>query len=273
MKPLELGATLHVAADPRTSFSSLAALGLTTAQIFPPYSLDAAATKAAADENGIEITAVIAHFEGEDYANIPTVSRTVGLVPLATREERTAHFLRLAEFAAVIGVHQVQTHIGFVPEDEADPNYAALVEHTQSICDHLAVENQIFALETGQETAKTLARFLTDVNRANLRLNFDPANMIMYGNDTPLAALELLYPYIQSVHIKDGIWPAQSGQLGAEAPFGEGQVDFPTFLPRLLELGFRGSLTIEREIEGEAQKRDILTAISGVEEILKAAGV
>jgi L-ribulose-5-phosphate 3-epimerase len=269
MKPLEIGATLGVAEDANSSFAKLAALGLTTAQIgVDPYR-DAAEVAKAAKDNGIEITSVIAGFAGESYADIATVARTVGLVPLATREERTERFLKLAEFAKELGVAQVQTHIGFVPEEETDPLYGPLVEHTRAICDKLAESDQIFALETGQETAGALKRFLTDVGRPNLRVNFDPANMIMYGNDKPLDALEVLYPYIVSFHIKDGVWPEEEGKLGHETPFGEGLVDFPTFLPRLIELGFRGSLTIEREISGEAQRLDMIRAKEGIEEIIK----
>ena len=120
-----------------------------------------------------------------------------------------------------------------------------------------ARQGQTFALETGQETARGLRRFIEDVGRPNLRVNFDPANMILYGKDRPIPALDVLMPWIDGVHCKDGRWPTQAGQLGEETPLGAGDVDLAAWLARLLALGYRGPLTIEREISGEEQRRDI----------------
>ncbi len=266
--PLSIGSTLHLLNDLDTSFSPLRELGIFTAQIFPPSSLDVNSTRDAARKAGVEITSIIAHFDGEDYADIPTVERTVGLVPHSTRESRLAWLQQLARFGRELGVRQLQTHIGFVPEDAHDPRYAPVVEMTRLICDELSVAEQIFALETGQETAATLERFLIDVARPNLRLNFDPANMILYGNDEPLAALELLHPHIESVHAKDGTWPTQPNQLGSETPLGEGDVNWEKFGARLLELGFRGTLTIEREIEGAQKWSDTSRAKAWLEKLV-----
>lgn len=270
-KPLAIGSTLALSNDLPASFAPLREADIPTAQVFPPPSLDAQATRSAAADAGIEITSIIAHFAGEDYADIPTVERTVGLVPEATREERLAHLRELAHFGRELGVAQIQTHIGFVPEDASDPRYPDIVQMTQNFCDELAADGQLFALETGQETAATLARFLTDVNRSNLRLNFDPANMILYGHDAPLTAMELLFPYIESIHAKDGTWPTQKDQLGSETPLGEGDVDWPTFGALLLERGYRGTLTIEREIGGEAKWRDVAKAKAWLEELVEKA--
>jgi sugar phosphate isomerase/epimerase len=264
VEPLSLGVTLSLRDDARAAFARLHDLGLPTAQIYAPESnlIAPGDVLAAAGETGAQITSVIAHFAGESYTDIPTVSATVGLVPEATREARVSELLGVAAFAKAIGVRQVQAHIGFIPEDASDARYAPLVAMTQEICDQLSMTGQVFALETGQETAATLLRFLNDVERANLRVNFDPANMILYGNDNPLKALELLFPFIESVHAKDGAWPTEAQKsvqgLGTEMPLGEGDVDIPRFLTILLDLGYRGAITIEREIEGEAQKLDIL---------------
>ena len=258
--PLSIGTTLSLGSDLDASLAPLRELGIPTAQIFPPASLDAGATREALSRAGVEATSIIAHFAGEDYADIPTVERTVGLVPEGTRPERLAHLLELAAFGRELGVRQLQTHIGFVPENAGDARYAAIVEMSQGICDDLAQSDQLFALETGQETAATLLRFLNDVKRPNLRLNFDPANMILYGHDEPLPAMELLFPFIESIHAKDGTWPKEAGRLGAETPLGEGDVNWPQFGARLLELGYKGTLTIEREIGGEQKWRDVASA-------------
>ncbi|BCM91035.1 hypothetical protein IAD21_02899 [Abditibacteriota bacterium] len=268
--PLSIGTTLSLGGDLDAAFAPLRELGIPTAQIFPPASLDAEATREAASKAGVEITSIIAHFEGEDYADIPTVERTVGLVPEATRPERLAHLMELAAFGRALGVRQLQTHIGFVPENAEDARYGAIVQMTQDICDDLAQDEALFALETGQETAATLLRFLNDVKRSNLRLNFDPANMILYGHDEPLQALELLFAHIESVHAKDGTWPQETNQLGAETPLGEGDVNWPQFGARLLELGYRGTLTIEREIGGEQKWRDTASAKAWLEELVKS---
>lgn len=160
---------------------------------------------------------------------------------------------------------RVAAHIGFIPEEHSDPLYALMVKVMQQICDGLRANGQVFALETGQETALGLKRFIVDVGRDNLRVNFDPANMILYGNDQPILALNILIPWIDGVHCKDGRWPTQEGQLGEETPLGEGDVNLRVWLKRLLELGYHGPLTIEREISGEQQKRDLLRAVALLE--------
>lgn len=267
--PLSIGTTLSLGPDLDASFAPLRELGIPTAQIFPPASLDAGATRDAASRAGIEVTSIIAHFDGEDYADIPTVERTVGLVPESTRPQRLAHMLELAAFGRELGVRQLQTHIGFVPENAGDARYVAIVQMTQDICDDLAQDNGVFALETGQETAATLLRFLNDVKRPNLRLNFDPANMILYGHDEPLEAMELLFSHIESIHAKDGTWPKEANQLGAETPLDEGDVNWPRFGARLLELGYKGTLTIEREIGGEQKWRDVASAKAWLEALVE----
>ncbi len=267
--PLAIGSTLYLSNDLDASFAPLRELEIPTAQVFPPPSLDASATRIAAQKANVEITSIIAHFDGEDYANIPTVERTVGLVPELTREKRLAYLRELAAFGRALNVRQLQTHIGFVPENPHDPRYEPLIEMTRKICDEL---DGVFALETGQETAATLERFLVDVARPNLKLNFDPANMILYGNDEPLKALELLFSHIESVHAKDGTWPGQAGQLGSETPLGEGDVNWPKFGARLLELGYRGTLTIEREIAGEQKWLDTASAKEWLESLVAGAG-
>ena len=269
MKPLAIGSTWSIGDEPEHDLQQLQDLKLETAQIFPPASLEAAPLMAALLHHNIEISAVIAHFAGESYADIETVQHTVGLVPLATREARIEQFLRIAHFAQQIEVAQVQTHIGFIPEAANDALYDGIVQATRDICDELAKHNQIFALETGQETADTLARFIQDVERDNLRVNFDPANMIMYGNDQPKDALQVLAPWIVSVHCKDGRWPTKAGHLGHEEPLGQGEVDFENWLRALLDGGFRGPLIIEREIGGEAQKRDIAHARELIENVVR----
>jgi sugar phosphate isomerase/epimerase len=214
----------------------------------------------AVQESGVEITTVFGWFHGESYVDIPTIRATVGLVPQETRAERVEFIHQISDFAQQIGVSAIAAHIGFIPEDAQSPGYSPLVQTLQGICDALATRGQTFVLETGQETAATLKRFLDDVKRENLFVNFDPANMILYGNDDPFKALEVLSPWIRSVHCKDGCWPTGPNQLGKEVPLGEGDVRIREWIPALLQTGYAGPLTIEREISGPEQTRDIAAA-------------
>jgi sugar phosphate isomerase/epimerase len=221
---------------------------------------------------GIRITCMFGGFEGESYADIPTVKRTVGLVPRATRAARTAELKAIADFARELSVDVVGVHLGFVPHDATDPDYRALVELTREVCDHCGRNHQALHLETGQEPADVLIRFLDDVERDNLFVNFDPANMILYGAGEPLVALEQLGSRVRSVHCKDATWSNRPGETwGREVPLGEGAVDFAEFLGLLDRMGYDGPLTIEREIpqEPERQKAEIGQAIDLLERLKK----
>jgi sugar phosphate isomerase/epimerase len=251
-------------------------LGIPTVQLQYPPQLDTPEglkeIKVALEESGIEITTVFCGFAGESYADIPTVRATVGLVPPDTRTERIAKIHQISLFAEKLGVDRVAVHIGFIPEDRNDPDYLVLVQTMRDICDAVAARGQVFALETGQETATTLKGFLEDVARPNLLVNFDPANMILYGNDNPLEAMDVLAPWIDGVHCKDGLWPTELDQLGEEVPFGQGQVDARAWLKKVIAIGYTGPLTIEREISGEDQKRDIVAAKELIEAVLQESG-
>ncbi len=138
--------------------------------------------------------------------------------------------------------------------DRNDSEYRAVVDVVRRICDEAAGRNQTFALETGQETAAELLQFLHDVDRPNLGINFDPANMILYGTGEPRAALEILNAKVLSVHCKDGKWPDAPGALGTEMPLGLGDVDWNRFLAQLEKGGYRGPLSVEREVPDPAQR-------------------
>ncbi|MFW5692889.1 MAG: sugar phosphate isomerase/epimerase family protein [Thermoguttaceae bacterium] len=238
-------------------------LGVPTVQLHAPAkatrtSENAEKFLARLKELNITISAVFGGFEGESYADIPTVKRTVGLVPPETRAERTQELKEIADFARLLGVDIVGLHLGFVPHDRSDPLRAEVVEVTRGICDHCAANNQRMHLETGQETADTLLEFLEDVGRDNLFVNFDPANMILYGCGEPIEALRKVGKYVRSVHCKDATWSDKPGETwGAEVPLGEGAVGFENFLATLKDIGYDGPLTIEREIpQDPARQKD-----------------
>lgn len=222
---------------------------------------------------GIKISVVFAGFEGESYADIPTTQRTIGLAPVETCAERLEELKEIADFARRLSSEETSyadgpiplgLHIGFVPHEAASDDFAQIVAATQAICDHCGTHGQAVHLETGQEPADVLLEFLTACDRSNLGVNFDPANMVLYGCGEPLQALKQLGPHIRSVHCKDAKWSDQPGVTwGKETPLGKGDVDFPAFISVLNEIGYDGPLTIEREIpqEPERQKAEIGAAL------------
>jgi len=256
-------------------------LGVPTIQLHTPSKASRTRQKAEAfldvlREMGVSITVVFGGFEGESYADIPTTARTVGLVPPATRSARTAEMKEIADFARVLGVDAVGLHVGFVPHDASDPLYRGAVAVTQEICDHCRRNDQRLHLETGQESPEGLLQFHGDVGRDNLFVNFDPANMILYGSGEPIDALRKGGHLVRSVHCKDAKWAANPGkEWGREVPLGEGDVGMATFLRTLKELGYDGALTIEREIPQEPlrQKEEIGRGVRLLEELKRDLGI
>jgi sugar phosphate isomerase/epimerase len=231
-----------------------------------PLDLSSAASwKAALEAEDFTLLTVFAAYNGEDYADAPTVQRTVGFIPPATRAERLKRTFDLSDWAKALGVPSIACHIGFVPEDHSHPDYLAVREMVRLVCDYAAANGQTFALETGQEPATVLLDFFHDVARPNLRINFDPANMIMYGTGDPIEALQLLAPHVISVHAKDGKWPPKDvpGALGSEFPLGQGDVGIERFIAKLREIGYSNPLNIEREVPDHQQRlADIQAAVA-----------
>jgi sugar phosphate isomerase/epimerase len=250
-------------------------LGVDTIQIHAPHPASrspdhVARLLAQLAETGIEATAVFGGFAGESYADIPTTAATVGLVPPGPRSERLEEMKRISDYARAIHCHVVALHLGYVPHDSASPDYQAVVAVTRELCQYVAAHGQNLHLETGQETAENLVQFISDVGTDNLFVNFDPANMILYGQGDPIEALQRLGSLVKSVHCKDAKWSDQPGVTwGQEVPLGAGDVGMERYLKMLEQIGYQGSLTIEREIpqEPERQKAEIGHAVDLLKEL------
>lgn len=259
----EIGVVFWAGLDPAQTLDELKGLGFRCGQLAIGGDLDlgtAQAWRDALERAEFTVYTVFAAFSGESYRDIPTVQQTVGFIPPATREEREERILAVSDFAAHLGVPGIATHIGFVPHDPNDPDYPAMVDLVRRICDHAAKNKQTFALETGQEPAPVLLDFFRRVERENLGINFDPANLILYGTGNPIEALRLLSKHVLSVHAKDGTSPPSDvpGALGAERPLGSGEVGMERFIHAIRSAGYRGPLFIERETEDAAERiRDI----------------
>ena len=229
------------------------------------------------DEIGIQLTAVFGGFDGESYADIPTTQETVGLVPTETRAARTTEMKEIADFAKILNCNVVALHLGFIPHSNVgDAAYDSILDITREICDHCKQNGQNLHLETGQETADGLLQFLADVDRDNLFVNFDPANMVLYGTGEPIDALKKIGKYVKSIHCKDGTWSDKPGEeWGCEVPLGKGQVGMENYLKTLLEIGYEGPLTIEREIpqEPDRQKAEIGGAIELLMQLKQKLGM
>ncbi len=250
-------------------------LGIPTIQIHAPHQGNrnqetADAILARLAKYNITVTAVFGGFEGESYADIPTVVNTVGLMPPETRAARLAEMKEISDFAKMIGCDVIALHLGFVPHDDSDPAYADIVQVTQELCNYAAKNGQALHLETGQETAPALVKFIDDTKCENLFVNFDPANMILYGAGEPIEALELLGSRVRSVHCKDATWADKPGEeWGEEKKLGDGEVGMKRYLETLDKIGYHGPLTIEREIpqEPERQKEEIGHAVNLLNEL------
>ena len=277
MQPLrdrEIGVMFWAGRDPVETVRELKALGARCGQIGIagdfPLAGAAAQWKAALQAEDFPVVTAFCAYNGESYADIPTVQRTVGFIPPKTRAEREQRTYAVSDFARDAGIPGIATHIGFVPEDSSDSDYLAVREMVRRVCDHARKNKQTFALETGQEAAETLRAFFIDVNRENLGINFDPANMILYGTGDPIDALGILAQHVVSVHCKDGDWPPKgvAGALGEEKPLGQGSVGMDRFIQKLKSSHFKGPLKIEREVSDQAQRlRDIAMGVKLLEKL------
>ncbi|MGI6706198.1 MAG: sugar phosphate isomerase/epimerase family protein [Clostridia bacterium] len=185
---------------------------------------------------------------------------TLGLVPRAYRQVRIEALKKGADFAKLLGVRDVTTHVGFIPENPATTEYREVVIAIREVARYCKDLGLYFNLETGQETPITLMRTMEDVGLDNLGVNLDPANLLLYGKANPVDAVGIFKNTIRGVHVKDGLYPTNGRELGRETPVGEGAVNFPLLIDKLREQGFSGALIIEREISGPQQKEDIRKA-------------
>jgi L-ribulose-5-phosphate 3-epimerase len=216
--------------------------------------------KALVRARGLEISALWCGWEGPAVWNQTEGPLTLGLVPVTYRFERLTTLRRGAEFAAWLGVKDMITHVGFIPENPNDPEYPAVISTLRYLVRHCREQGVNFLFETGQETPVTLLRAIEDIGMDNVGINLDPANLILYGKGNPVDALDVFGRYVRGVHAKDGLYPTSGRELGLEVALGKGKVDFPRLIAGLKAHGYEGALTIEREISGPEQERDILLA-------------
>jgi sugar phosphate isomerase/epimerase len=216
--------------------------------------------------SGIVFTGGMMGFPGEDYTTIASIKKTGGFVSAEEFPIRRAMMKAGAQVAKELGMKLVTSHIGFVPPS-SDPNYAAMVERICDVAQDLDVLGLTLTMETGQESAPELLQFLNDLRCKNVQVNFDPANMILYGAGDPIEAIGILGRHIAHVHVKDATMSDAPGVVwGKEVPFGTGQVPPKEFLRALKDAGYTGPLCIEREA-GESRMQDIAFAVETLRKV------
>lgn len=215
---------------------------------------------AAVAATGITVSTLWCGYSGPVEWNFTYGPMTAGLVPPAYRGIREKELLLGSEFAQKIHVDQMATHVGFLPANYYDEDFRGTVAVLRRICREMKTRGQTFLFETGQETPVTVLRAIEEIGLDNVGINFDTANLMLYGMGSAADAVLVFGKYIRDTHIKDGFYPTNGTELGREVRAGEGLANFPLILARLKEVGYTGCFTIEREISGEDQIADIITA-------------
>jgi L-ribulose-5-phosphate 3-epimerase len=275
MKPLEVGVcswSLQVKSIPELK-GFLDRLGINLVQIAcgdPHHAAwdEGDAMPKAAKAAGFQLGGAMLGFPGEDYTTPKHIERTGGFGDPALRPERLERFKWALDRTGELGLTDLMLHAGFIPE-VGDPGRKPFLDTLGTVSQLAAAKNVTVAFETGQESSALLRRTLDDLKCPNLKVNFDPANMLLYDKDDPIQAVELLAPDIRTVHVKDANRPTVPGQWGEEVPLGKGQTDTRTFLLTLKRVGYTGPLFIEREV-GDQQQRftDIAHGVRFIREVL-----
>jgi L-ribulose-5-phosphate 3-epimerase len=194
---------------------------------------------------------------------------TIGLVPRQNRQARVERLMQGIDFCKAAGIPAVHAHFGFIPEDPEDLLYKEFITTMKPIGEYAREKNIDIYFETGQETPVTLLRAITDIATGNLFVNYDTANLVMYGKANPLDGLKVIGKYVKALHAKDGLYPVNPMELGKEVPIPTGEVDFPRILAYLNSIGFSGHVIIEYEL-GDQNKDYILQTKNYLKNIISA---
>lgn len=256
--------------DPESAIRRVSDLGFPTCQVVFGTADEALAKRlrTALDRYKIEATALVVTGPAPEVYDFIKGPLTIGLVPREYRAARLARFKQGSDFAKMAGIPGVQGHCGFIPENPNDPLFGEAVAAIREVAAHCKKNGLTFRCETGQETPVTLLRAIRRTGLENVGVNFDAANLILYGKANPVDALDTLGPLVMGVHAKDGLYPTNGDQLGEEVAIGKGKVNFPRLIEKLKAIGYQGPLTIEREISGPKQEEDIRASKAYLEKLV-----
>ena len=216
---------------------------------------------------GFQMSGTMLGFPGEDYTTPQTIHATGGFGPKHLRQERLDRFAWALDRTKKLGLSDIMFHAGFVPETN-DTDFQPFLATLRKAADLADQRGIVCALETGQESSDHLLDFASELDRPNVRINFDPANLLLYDRDEPLPALKKVGHLVQSVHVKDAVRPTKKGDWGTEVPLGEGSVNMVDFVKTLKAINYRGPLCIERCVSDQQMAiRDVAHGVA----VLKAA--
>lgn len=235
---------------PRTMIARLQTLGIDRIQLaLDPLLLQPAWGEVANQLRDAGVTVVSAMFETrrEDYSSPAAIRRSSGLLPSTAYIETLLRVPAYIELMGQLAIDRVSFHAGFMPADVADPRHALLLQRLGAMADAFAADGKQLLLETGQETAVTLAHTLRSLDKPNLKVNFDPGNLLLYNMGDPIQALQGLLPWIAQIHVKDAIASGDPEIWGQEKSAGEGEVDWARFFEVLARADYGGDLVIECE--------------------------
>ena len=220
------------------------------------------AMPSAARAAGLKMTGAMLGFPGEDYTSPQIIKETGGFGPVELRAERLDRLAWALERTKALGLTDLMLHAGFLPEP-TDPARKPFLDTLAKAARLASDANITLAFETGQETADLLKRTLDELNSPHIKVNFDPANMLLYDMGDPIRAVQILGPHIRSVHVKDANRPTTKGAWGEEVPLGQGQVNIQLFVETLKSVGYEGPLCVEREVGDQpARVRDIAAGLA-----------
>lgn len=270
---MQVGVLIPLCKDIAHEFEKASSIGITNCQLCcwdKSLFTNAMAEKVkeTSKQYQIEITALWCGWEGPHIWNFYDGPTTLGIVPPAYRMQRMQMLCAGSDFARKINVKDVITHAGFIPENPSEQIYSEVVQTIRFLAQYCKENGQYFLFETGQETPVTLRRLIQDVKMDNVGINLDPANLLLYGKGNPVDALDVFGEFVRGVHAKDGEYPTDGRNLGEEKALGQGRVHFDLLIEKLYNIGYRGALTIEREISGEEQTRDIIAGKKMLEELV-----
>ncbi|MDR1497804.1 MAG: sugar phosphate isomerase/epimerase [Puniceicoccales bacterium] len=258
--------------SPQTLVNRLNAIGLRRVQLaFDPLLSKPAWSDALPYLRDAGVTIVSGMFESgaEDYSTPARIRATGGVAPDAPYEAMLARVPSYLALLDQLGLDKISFHAGFIPHEPENPLRPLMQSRLATLAERFAAGGKLLLLETGQETAETLAALLGEMDAPNLRVNFDPGNMLLYSMGDPVAALRLLLPRIAQIHIKDAIPSGNPEVWGVEKPAGEGQVDWARFFEILSLADYAGDLVIEREC-GDDPVGEIKRAVAYLSRFLQA---
>lgn len=224
--------------------------------------------KTALEKNSITAVSLICQGPGEYSYNFYEGPLTIGLVPRPYRAERIQQLKKGIDFCKIAGIPAIQGHFGFIPEDPSNDLYEEFIVAAREVANYAKEKGILVSFETGQETPITLLRAINDIGTGNIFINYDVANLILYGKANPVDGLDIVGKHVRSLHVKDGFYPVNPRELGKEVPIGEGKVDFPKLIQKLKDMNFKGPLIIEYELS-TGKMENIQKAKRYLEQLIK----